>query len=277
MQNDVYILEGCRQLYEASGDNTYQDFLIQKMNTIINSGGSVSVLEHDSENYSIYTAGAGRCFIWLAEHSKQEKYKTAVERQISMLKAQCRESSVFHQPDGRLLYLTQPFYMEYESKYHNKAEYKDIVNLLALGQKADTDSLTAAFMEDILWYLMALVDVISCMSIEIYEHYRFLEENLKRIIRQFVHSDQGLSEGFSEILSDEGIEKKNRCCSMLGYVILKACNQKNLNSEKYGAAGKKLVEQAADSLDFGKNCKNNIETGLLMMAYAQFLLFRGDE
>lgn len=156
---------------------------------------------------------------------------------------------------GRQLYLTQPFYMEYETKYHNKAEYKMIVQLLsAIGQDVKADKDTG-------WYLMALTDVIGCMSIEIYEHYRFLEENLKRNVRRLIQDRDSLPKGGEH---DFGM--------MLGTVILKACSQKNLNPEKYADAGLALVRERMNVLDFVKRKES---VGLLMMAYAQLLQFGG--
>ncbi len=197
--------------------------------------------------------------------------------------------------------------MEYETKYHNKAEYKDIVKILAIGglkqkdasnlgaiegqklssnaaegQELDSNAIEeqnpnvltgqelnpnayswqdAASVKDAGWYLMALADVIGCMSIEIYEHYRFLEENLKRNVRQYIQDRNSLWEA-----------GKNDFGTMLGYVILKACSQKNLNPEKYGEIGQELVTERMDALDFVKRKES---AGLLMMAYAQLLRFKG--
>lgn len=263
------MLTGSRQLYEASGDDIYLDFFMRSMENIVREDGSISMqgmenalredgsvsMRHQEQkpgDRKIQSIGMGREFIWMYEYSRIEKYKAAVERQIASVKELCRKLSEEDLKDGRLLYLTQPFYMEYETKYHNKAEYKDIVKILSIGGQKQKDAL---------WYLMALADVIGCMSIEIYEHYRFLEENLKRNVRQYIQDRDSLREA-----------GKNDFGTMLGYVILKACSQKNLNPEKYGEIGQELVTERMDALDFVKRKES---AGLLMMAYAQLLRFKG--
>lgn len=265
-QDDVYMLEGCRQLYEAAGDRTYKDFLLQRIEKTVDHEGSISINKQESENCKFESAGAGRLLFWVHSYSGEEKYQKAIEKQIALVKNQYQDVSTPQKTDGRTLYLTQPFYMEYETKCHNKAEYKDIVKLLAGAFDIDqigveTDKISEDALEDIGWYLMALTDVIGCMSMEIYEHYRFLEEKLKRTIRLFTSS--------ADSLPGSG---KSDFCIMMGYVILKACNQKNLNAEKYGSIGGGLVENAVSSWNPTDSKKT---VGLLMMAYAQLLLFRG--
>ena len=76
------------------------------------------------------------------------------------------------------MFSVYPFYMEYETRYHNKAEYAQIVRqLLALAPSEQAD------MEQKGWYLMAVIDVIDSMSREIFEHYKSLEEIFKKTIR----------------------------------------------------------------------------------------------
>lgn len=250
------MLEGCRQLYEAAGSGAYKEFFLHKMEAVVRNDGSISIQNQESENHAIHTPGLGKSLFWMYEHSEDEKYKQAIEKQIALVKGRYKEPLLPYMFTGRALYLTQPFYMEYETKCHNKAEYKDIVKFLAKDRKLET-----VFDLDTAWYLMALADVLGCMSIEIYEHYRFLEENLKRIIRQFA--------GSKDSLPDRG---KPDFAIMLGYAVLKACNQKNLNPEKYGSIGEELIESVIDSRD-SMDSKETV--GLLLMAYAQLLLFRG--
>ncbi len=64
---------------------------------------------------------------------------------------------------GSVMFAVYPFYMEYETRYHNKAEYAQIVRqLLTLAPSEQTD------MEQTGWYLMAVIDVIDSMSREIF-------------------------------------------------------------------------------------------------------------
>lgn len=49
---------------------------------------------------------------------------------------------------GQHLYEVLPFYMEYETRYHNKAGYNDIVNQLTEMRSG----------KDAIWYVMALIE-----------------------------------------------------------------------------------------------------------------------
>lgn len=235
---ECLLLDGCRQLYEATGAGVYRELFVHRMERIVGSDGSLSL--GDSAHGAL-----GRNLFWMAEHTGEEKYMAAIDKQIAHVKESSAELAGETKADGRWLYLTQPFYMEYETKRHNKAEYKDIVRLMDFGV-ADWLRQPGDGKKQAGWLLMALVDVLGCMSMEIYEHYRELEENFKNIIRQ---------------LAGGG--------TMAGYAILKACRQKNLNAERYGGIGKKLLDHTTGSLDF-KDCE---EAGVRMMAYAQLLAF----
>lgn len=149
------------------------------------------------------------------------------------------------------MFAVYPFYMEYETRYHNKAEYAKIVRqLLALAPSEQ------AYMEQTGWYLMTVIDVIDSMSREIFEHYKSLEEIFKKTIRNILAA--GWNNDFSKKES-----------AMMGYSIVKACNLGVLNSEKYAEIGLSmidgLIKEPFDS-------KDSERMGIAMMAYAQRLI-----
>jgi len=83
---------------------------------------------------------------------------------------------------GNVMYAVYPFYMEYETRYHNKAEYAKIVRqLLALAPSEQTD------MERTGWYLMTVIDVIDSMSREIFRNITNLSKEIfKKTIRNIL-------------------------------------------------------------------------------------------
>lgn len=78
-------------------------------------------------------------------------------------------------------------------------------------------------------FLMMLIDVIDSMSKEIFEHYRSLKEIFKRTIKKCMPA---LTGG----------ETEEKVSLAMGYVIVKACNLKLLNGEKYVPTGMKLMD-----------------------------------
>ncbi len=252
----VCLLAGTRQMYEASGSSVYLEFFMHKMEQIVCGDGSISMPQQKPKDRKMQCTGMGRELLWMYAYSGNEKYKKAADWEIVSVREQTRGLlQKYSGEDSMLLYLTQPFYMEYETKYHNKAEYKTIVELLSVAGRC------MAAGEGAGWYLMALADVIGCMSMEIYEHYRFLEEILKKNVRRLIKDSDSLPKDEDH---DLGI--------LLGTAVLKACSQKNLNLEKYAQAGLSLIGERMNALDFVKRKKT---VGLLMMAYAQFLRFGG--
>ena len=131
--------------------------------------------------------------------------------------------------------------MEYETRYHNKAGCNDIVNQLTEMRSG----------KDAIWYVMALIDVLDHMSIEIFEHYKSLQEIFKKTIK---------------CIPLGGDAKMQKVC--MGYAILKACNIGILNPEKYLETGRTLIDGAIDE-PFDQ--KDDVSMGIMMMAYAQFI------
>ena len=231
-QLSVMVLEGCRVWYPL----TAQEVM---------------------EKAARAAAGAhrfGRYVFFLYDQTGEEQYRTWIERNAEWLKNSPQsENGVFgcvedssRNISGSVMFAVYPFYMEYETRYHNKAEYAQIVRQL----------LTLAPSEQTGWYLMAVIDVIDSMSREIFEHYKSLEEIFKKTIRNILAA--GWNNDFSKKES-----------AMMGYSIIKACNLGVLNSEKYAEIGLSMIDGLIkESFD----SKDSERMGIAMMAYAQRLI-----
>lgn len=238
------LLNGCRQMYAATQDERYQKFILQY----------VEKMTEEWENAFSKTdvtkkINAGSALIFAYEKTGEEKYKEYIERMKDDLMGLSRtaEGSLCEEGDhkklmtGQHLYEVLPFYMEYETRYHNKAGYNDIVNQLTEMRSG----------KDAIWYVMALIDVLDHMSIEIFEHYKSLQEIFKKTIK---------------CIPLGGDAKMQKVC--MGYAILKACNIGILNPEKYLETGRTLIDGAIDE-PFDQ--KDDVSMGIMMMAYAQFI------
>lgn len=199
----------------------------------------------------------------LYEKNGDEQYKEKIEQYKDWLKScSCTANGVFEERQGQLrelswneLYQIYTFYMEYETKYHNKAEYGVIVEQLQM-LRVPMQHWTS----ELGWYLMTLIDVMDHMSREIFEHYKSLEEIFKTTIRTVLKENW-----------EADFEKKER--AMVGYAIVKACRLHVLNSEKYAKAGLSMIDGIINELT---EIRDTEMTGIVMMAYAESMSFNLD-
>lgn len=197
----------------------------------------------------------------LYERNGDEKSREEIEQYKDWLKScSCTREGVFENTGEQRrkipwneLYRIYTFYMEYETKYHNKAEYGIIVEQLRMLKVPDEHWTT-----ELGWYLMTLIDVMDHMSQEIFEHYKSLEEIFKTTIRTVLKENWKAN-----------FESKE--CAMVGYAVVKACRLHVLNSEKYAQVGLSMIDGMIDEL----NGTNDTEmTGVVMMAYAESMNFK---
>ena len=91
---------------------------------------------YNPEDYNIDNVNAGKTLFLLYDITGKEKYRKAIDVIYGQLKGQPRtsEGNFWHKKiypnqvwlDG--LYMGQPFYMEYETRFNDKKNYPDIFN-----------------------------------------------------------------------------------------------------------------------------------------------------
>lgn len=145
--------------------------------------------------------------------------------------------------DVSVAYKVQPFFMAYDTAYAKKEHYAKVVGVFQ-SMELSLD-----------WDLVALIDVISVMSPEIYEHYRALQELFRMKIKAVAASVGG----FEKLVEQSPLKR-----AMAGYVILSACENRTLLAEKYQEYGVALWESVKD-LEEGKE---NMELLCLQMELA---------
>ncbi|MBQ9143102.1 MAG: glycoside hydrolase family 88 protein, partial [Lachnospiraceae bacterium] len=161
--------------------------------------------------YNIDNVNAGKTLFALYELNGKEKYRKAIELIYSQVQTQPRtaEGNFWHKKiyphqvwlDG--MYMGQPFYMEYETKFNNKKNYKDIFSQFANVVKYLRDPETGLYyhgydaskevfwcdketglsqnfwLRALGWYSMALLDTL--YKCEPGEEYKEEYENLKKV------------------------------------------------------------------------------------------------
>lgn len=197
---------------------------------------------------------SGRNLFVLYDATKDESYRDKIEQKMEILRQWPKNNDgIFCEPEDstklmswKFLYEAYPFYMAYETRFHNKADYASFI--------LQTRKFEPALIRTVAWedvcFLLNLIGVIDGMSKEIFEHYKSLQEIFKRTIKKIIPP-----------LTSQEVDAKVGLA--MGYVLVKACNIKIINSEKYAQTGLNLIEKAEEDV---KDAKDADIVGLSMMA-----------
>ena len=272
---DGCVLIGCREMYLVTGDEKYYNFIKKYVDAFVDENGNIS--PYEMQNYNIDCINSGKILFFLYDKTGEEKYRKAMDVMMEQLKGQprCENGSFWHKKiypnqlwlDG--LYMAQPFYMEYETKYHKKEMYNDIIRQFENVQKylydeekglcyhgyeetksifwadKETGRSKSFWLRSIGWHIMAVIDTMDAMSFEIFEHYKRLQDIFKLLIKgilQYQDKETGLFYQVVDKAETEGNYLETSGSAMIGYAILKACRMGVLSKEKYMPIGIRIVE-----------------------------------
>lgn len=159
-----YQLTGAIQMYEATGEEVYKDFVMTYLSSMeVPEGMAVSLSVQDSL----------ACFFAL-DQTGNETYRQVIE-------------SLIGQNDWTLDFM--PFVTEYETRYKRKEHYNEIAAFFRGEEKLTGND------------LIALIETIGQMSEEIYEYYRELRDLFKTAvkgkIKELPDSSESLEIGYS--------------------------------------------------------------------------------
>ena len=130
-------IDGCMilallEIYSATGEKKYYDFADAFIDHRVQEDGSIT--GYSVDEYNIDNVNAGKTLFALYELNGKEKYRRAIELIYSQVQNQPRteEGNFWHKKiypnqvwlDG--MYMGQPFYMEYETKFNARKNYGDI-------------------------------------------------------------------------------------------------------------------------------------------------------
>ncbi|WP_404820357.1 transcriptional regulator [Lacrimispora sp. HJ-01] len=142
-----YQLTGAIQMYEATGEEVYKDFVMTYLSSMeVPEGMAVSLSVQDSL----------ACFFAL-DQTGNETYRQVIE-------------SLIGQNDWTLDFM--PFVTEYETRYKRKEHYNEIAAFFRGEEKLTGND------------LIALIETIGQMSEEIYEYYRELRDLFKTAVKE---------------------------------------------------------------------------------------------
>ena len=213
-------IDGCMILalletYNTTGEKKYLDFADAFIDHRVKEDGSID--GYSVEEYNIDNVNAGKTLFQLYDITGKEKYRKAIDLIYSQVITQPRteDGNFWHKKiypgqvwlDG--LYMGQPFYMEYETRFNNRRNYSDIFRQFANVVKFLRDEETGLYyhgydstreifwcdketgrsknywLRALGWYSMGLLDTLSKTDPEGYEK-EF--EELKKTFVDFIDS-----------------------------------------------------------------------------------------
>ncbi|MBO4678745.1 MAG: glycoside hydrolase family 88 protein [Lachnospiraceae bacterium] len=277
-------IDGCMikaviEMYHITGERKYLDFADSFVDAKVNEDGTIEGYNVDELN--IDNINAGKTLFELYDLTGKEKYRKAIDLIYSQIEKMPRtqEGNFWHKKiypnqvwlDG--LYMGQPFYMEYETRYGGKAHYDDIrkqfSNVIEIMRNPINglyyhayDSSREAFWCDkvtglsqnvwlraIGWYSMALLDTYEKAD----EAEKKIRDLLKYAFIDLIDSMlkyQDTSGMWYQVVNFGGMDRnylETSGSSILAYAILKGVRIGILD-EKYRKYGEKAFDGVTDKM-----------------------------
>ncbi|HBB60962.1 MAG TPA: glycosyl hydrolase family 88 [Lachnospiraceae bacterium] len=277
---DGCLLMGCRRMYEATGDAAYKEFILKYLDARVEPDGSIPTYNRDHD--ALDDLNCGKLLFFGLDETGKTRYLKALEYHMERLHAhpRCRCGSFWHKDiypdqiwlDG--LYMAQPLYMEYETRFNGMENYNDIMNQFRNVRRymyseekglyyhgfdeariqpwADrqTGCSENFWSRACGWWLMALVDTMEVMNPQIYEHYRELQD----LFREAVHGllpyrdrEDGLIHQVIDRADVKGNYTETSGSVMAAAALMKGVRQGTLNPEKYLPAGREMFESVCEN------------------------------
>ncbi len=130
-------IDGCMilallEIYQTTGEEKYYEFANAFIDHRVREDGSIS--GYSVDEYNLDNVNAGKTLFALYDINGKKKYRRAIDLIYSQVQTQPRtaEGNFWHKKiypnqvwlDG--MYMAQPFYMEYETRFNGKKNYEDI-------------------------------------------------------------------------------------------------------------------------------------------------------
>lgn len=134
---DGCMIKAVLEMYSITGDKKYLEFADGFVDFKVNDDGSIT--GYNADELNIDNVNAGKTLFELYDLTGKEKYRKAMDNIYSQIQKMPRtaEGNFWHKKiypnqvwlDG--MYMGQPFYMEYDTRFGGKDHYEDIKNQFA--------------------------------------------------------------------------------------------------------------------------------------------------
>ena len=265
---DGCVLVGCIDLYQASGESLYRDFVLRYLEQVISPDGQIT--NYPADKYNIDSSNCGKALFFAYDETGDERYKKALDYLMDRLAhhPRCACGNFWHKEiypeqiwlDG--LYMAQPLRVEYDMRFGGKQWAADVAKQFSnvraylydedkklyyhacdmLKQQPwankETGKSPNFWLRSMGWYLMALIDCIDKMDEQLYEHYRVLIDLFREAIagiRRYADPATGL---YYQVIDRADVENnylETSGSAMILYAMLKGVRLGLLDREDYAA------------------------------------------
>ncbi len=279
---DGCMIKAILEMYVITKNEKYFQFADAFIDAKVREDGTIE--GYDVKELNIDNVNAGKTLFELYDLTGKEKYRKAIDLIYSQIQLMPRtnEGSFWHKNiypnqvwlDG--LYMCQPFYMEYETRFNDNKNYDDIYNQFFLVVKNMRDERTGLYyhafdysremfwcdkvtglssnywLRALGWYAMAMLDTLDKADSSVSEPY----EKLKKIFVDFMDAMlryQDESGMWYQVVNLGGMDRnylETSGSSIMAYALLKGVRLGFL-PESYAEYGKKA---------FDGICKNKLSS-----------------
>lgn len=278
---DGCMIKAILEMYAITKDEKYFRFADAFIDCKVKEDGTID--GYDVNELNIDNVNAGKTLFELYDLTGKEKYRKAIDLVYSQIKnmPRTKEGNFWHKNiypnqvwlDG--LYMCQPFYMEYETRFNDKKNYGDIFNQFAQVVKNMRDSETGLYyhaydssremfwcdkvtglsqnfwLRALGWYSMALLDTLDKTDISGNEEHRAACEEMKKAFLDLMDAMlryQDESGMWYQVVNVGGMEKnylETSGSAIMAYALLKGVRLGFL-PENYRENGKKAFRGICD-------------------------------
>lgn len=254
-------------VYEMYGDTAIYNYVYKWYNDIVNEDGSIK--SYSVEKYSTDLICPGKSLFYFYDKTGNEKFRKAIELVKSQIDAQPRtsEGAFWHKKvyphqvwlDG--VYMAEPFYAEYASRYMQGDEqleaYKDVVNEFVVAAKHTYDPETKLYRHAwdeshgmfwcdpetgqsqhcwgraLGWYCMAVLDVLDYLPEDFSGRDTLIEilRNICTELPKWADKEKGVWYQVLDSPDREGNYLEATCSAMFSYTFLKGVRMGYLDKD----------------------------------------------
>ena len=252
-------IDGCMitavlAMHEITGEARYLRFADEFVGWYVQEDGSIRT--YDPGEYNLDNINPGKNLFALYDRTGQPKYRRAMDTVRGQLDGmpRTREGSFWHKNiypwqvwlDG--LYMAQPFYMQYETRYNQMKGCRDSFEQFARAEKHLRDPITGLYyhgydesrqmywadpvtgcspnfwLRAIGWLTVALVDTLEVMDEQLYYEYRTLQAMLRNLADALLpwQAPDGMFYQVVDQGSAEGNYLETSGTALVAYGLLKA-------------------------------------------------------
>ncbi len=276
-------IDGCMvtailSLYEMTKEQKYLDFADRFVGWFVQEDGSIKT--YDPQEKNLDNINMGRSLFPLYDLTGKEKYRLAMDTIRSQIDLQnrCECGNFWHKDiypyqvwlDG--LYMAQPFYMEYETRYNKMQGCKDSYTQFCNVEKYMKDETTGLYyhcwderhqmywcdpetgrskhywLRALGWFACSLVATAEVMDESQYYEYRHLQRMLENLAESLVPYQDEKTGMFYDILDapeDERNYLETSGTALIAYALLRGVRLGYI-PERFAVVGEKAFEGIVD-------------------------------